>query len=451
MFELFDQFIYISIILIGAYITLYHKSRAYSGILLIVCSFLSNFIIFKVVMDPYIVVTLPITGILLLRDLGEDFRAGFVTRKHKLGGILGVVLVVYSVIMVTSLAKLEVFELYHLFSVGSIIGIITGAYLIIYPLKQLFQERAENLEIIRQAEYEQQLEMANKEMIEDGNDEDIIINGNERGNEEPKLLEDKSKFYFFKGEYRYVIIGGFVIAVLIAIIILKMVSTRHINMEDYVLVTVDNPNSYESKVDYFATFENFDKNNFYDDLIEAGSEYGLSDDVIEAYTPVYSKLDKKTFNGLDIKVAQNPEVVHNGDIVTTNITYNEKFAARNDIVINNATFETEITNMKEHLNADNISEVKSNKAEINKAISSSKAANGYDLTDTSYDNLEYYLDDDGNAVLVVSYKGDFKTGIFGKSTESISFSVTPYKQNDGIGFEDDIKLVNPDNLELSKV
>ncbi len=431
MFELFDQFIYISIILIGAYLTLYRKSRAYAGILLIVCSLLSNLLLFKVVMDPYIAITLPITAILLIADCVEDFRLGAISHKHKLGACIGFVIICYSLMGLVNIAHLQLIAAYKLMAIGSGLGVITGIYLITYPVKQLMIERKQNINQVQTLTNEEQKLIANQE--------DETVKTSEFINNEQSNVNRLTNKYF------YVYIGLAVVIVVSLFLIAKNLTQYTIDMTDYIFVHVKDTNSYQSKVKYYASFENFDESNNYELLQANAREYGLDESTIEKYTPNYTLEQKKMWKGLDISVNQSPETVKNGDVVVTNISYNQKYAHKHNIVLKNTSFETEITNLKAALNEQQINQLKSETELIDNELKNSKHTSNYDLANATLTDVKYYLDENSQYQLIVSYKGHFKSGLLGKVRENISFELTPYYQNQQLKFEEDIKVVNSDN------
>lgn len=457
MFELFDQFLYIAILMFGAYITLYIKSRSYSGILLIACSILSNILLFSVVLDPFIFITLPITAVLLLKDFSDDFRAGIVSRKHKLGALLAATIIVYDFIFILQVANFNLANSYSLFTVGSIIGTITGFYLVIYPFKEMMEERTQNLASIKSGT-DPQLETSAKPAISDaqGNpasaslmealDSQSELSTDQTSEpDRPKQIGTESKIFGI--DSLYVLVGGVVLLVLIGSIVFDLATRTVLDMEDYVFVTVE-PNTLENaKVDYYASFEHFDKNNFYDQLIEDGSEYGLSDEQIELYTPIYSAENAEMFKKLDINVALDKQTVNNGDIVTTNITYNEKYALKHNIVLKNTNFETEINSLPTLLTSIDDVNSKQLKADSKQNLENSELAANYNLTvEPSYS----YISEDGYINVILTYSGDVKSGILNSGDEQVSFKLTPYLSDDELKFKDEIKIVDLEKLDVTE-
>ncbi len=361
MFELFDQFLYLSIFLFGAYITLYVKSRSYSGLLLIVCSVLSNFLLFKIILDPFIFIALPITAVLLLNDFAGEYKLGYVNRKHKLGAIIACIIIFYDAIFLVKIFNIQLVDSYNMFAFGSILGVIAGFYLVIYPFKELVKEREQNLELINRGidprtllpEERLKLISTNQSQEVELRQDQLLENSQENYIETSKTNKskrsDKVSIFGYNIDKLYLITGCIAFVLIIVIIVTSFISRTVIDMEDYVFVTYDKTIPSDSPVSYYASFEHFDKNNFYDDLIAEGTSYGLTEDEIEKYTPEYTTELNEMFNKLDINIANSQETVNNGDVVTTNITYNEKYAMKNNIVIENTNFDTKITDLPEYI------------------------------------------------------------------------------------------------------
>lgn len=458
MFELFDQFLYIAILMFGAYVTLYIKNRSYSGILLIACSILSNIFLFAIVLDPFIFITLPITAVLLLRDFVEDFKSGFVSRKHKLGAIIAGTIIIYDIIFIIQISAFHLGNSYSLFTVGSIIGTITGFYLVIYPFKEMMQEREENLQAIYNEDNAISLEN-NQQQIADGNshqdlqtvlnDEATIsteqtTNTTSKTTNRPKQTDTK----IFGVDSLYVIVGGIVIAVLAASIIFNFVSRTVIDMQDYVFVTVIPNSDGTADTAYYASFENFDENNFYDDLIEKGEAYGLTQSEIEKYLPNYTTDNAEMFKKLDVKVALDKERVSNGDIVTTNITYNEDYALKHNIVVKNTNFETKINNIPQLItNFDDI-----NSDEL-KQISQVLILGSHQAENYNLDNIEpqfSYTTDNGYVQVIVTYSGKIKDRFLSKSNNTVNFLLTPYTRDGELYIPDNIEFINIDKYQTTE-
>lgn len=451
MFELFDQFLYIAILMFGAYITLYIKSRSYSGILLIVCSILSNILLFSVVLDPFIFITLPITAVLLLRDFFDDYREGVVSRKHKLGAMLGIIIIAYDIIFIIKLSTFHLLQSYGLFTIGSILGTITGFYLVIYPLKEMMHEREVNLRKMESQDIDQ-LE-ANTELIEDREAMDLhsvlegeTITSNQASNSgRAQETRVKSPNKIFGIDSLYLIVGAIVGFIFIGSMVYDFATRRVIDMQDYVFVTTEPGPRGTAKVGYYAAFEHLDKNNFYDELIAQGQDYGLSDEEIEKYTPVYTTDNKKMFSKLDIKVANNMETVKNGDIVTTNITYNENYALKNNIVIKNSNFETEIDMLPIYYSdIDEIDAEQANDLAVEQILDS-KYGEKYKLDGEP--EVDYVMDGDFVSIIVSFDNQD--PGILGQGKKVVSFKLTPYSKAGTLYMEDEIEIVNRDKFTSS--
>ncbi len=457
MFELFDQFIYISIMMFGAYITLYIKNRSYAGILLIACSILSNILLLSVVLNPFVFITLPITAILLYRDWVEDYKSGRVSRKHKIGAGIATLIVIYDALFIVKLSNFHLLDSASLFMVGSIIGTITGFYLIIYPFKEMMSERQANVQRIAQEEYmalesEEQIAIADVTSIHDiakATTTDVEpkqqtstkLGAENSGPKRP--TEPRPKIFGI--DSLYVLVGGGIFLLLIGSIIFNIATRTVIDMQDYVFVTVDPTASHDAEVGYYASFEHFDENNFYNDLIETGSEYGLTDEEIAKYTPVYTPENKQMFNKLDIKVANDMETVNNGDVVTTNITYDEEYAIKNNIVIENTNFETKIDSLP--AGVEDIKDVDQDELKelSTAAIISSKESTKYNL-----ENIEpqfSYITDSGYVDVLVTYDGQVKSGIFGADDSQVTFLVSPYTKNQSLEVSSDVEIVNLTDYE----
>lgn len=447
MFELFDQFIYISIMMFGAYITLYIKNRSYAGILLIACSILSNILIFSIILNPFVFITLPITAVLLLRDFMADFKTGIVTRKHKIGAIIAAVIVCYDGVFILKLSHFNLSDSISLFMIGSIIGTVTGFYLVIYPFKEMMAERAVNLEALNNSNNNMQLEADKQELLGDAAQDSVVIT--EQNNTVDSGLNHKSAQVknpkVFGVDSIYIIVGLIILAVLFGTIFLNLVSRTVIDMKDYVFVTVDPDAVVDAKVGYYASFEHFDSNNFYTDLIETGSEYGLTQEEIEQYTPSYTTEDAEMWKKLDIKVANNLDVVNNGDVVTTNITYNEKYAAKNNIVIENTNFQTEIDTLPEGITDSSSVDIKELKQLAVDAVANSKYGKKYNLDNP----VDYAWYDDGTSEYLkytITFDGQ-APGLLGLKDDTVMFIVTPYLQNGELNVADDVSLFDQTKLK----
>lgn len=452
MFELFDQFLYLAILMFGAYITLYIKSRSYSGILLIAASILSNIFLFAIVLDPFIFITLPITAVLLLKDFFDDFKTGIVSRKHKLGALIAGAIIIYDVIFIIQISALHLGNSYSLFTVGSVIGTITGFYLVIYPFKEMMAEREANLQTlytddkIKLENNQKQLENkeANSSLIDVLDASPDATSSEDNRQRAQKTTEGK----IFGVDSLYVVVGAVVILLLIGSIAYNFVTRTVIDMKDYVFVTVE-PNSLnDAKVGYYASFENFDQNNFYDDLIEEATEYGLDEEQIAKYTPVYTSENATMFKKLDIKIANDKQTVNNGDVVTTNITYNEDYALKNNIVIKNSNFETEINSIPTLITDINQVDVDALKQLTKVLITGSDKAAKYNL-----DGIEpqfNYITEKGYISIIVSYTGEIKDGLFSNVQDTVSFLVTPYLKDDELYIPDQIQIVNIDKYQADE-
>lgn len=476
MFEMFDQFLYLSVLMFGAYITLYIKSRSYSGILLIACSILSNILLFSIVLDPFVFIALPITAVLLLKDFFDDYKTGIVKHKHKLGAIIACVIIIYDVIFIMKIASFQLIDSYSLFTVGSVIGTITGIYLVVYPFKEMMAEREENLSRINQeVEYNNRLEVENQMQLEDLDEVDTVnmeierLSGEsykvnkasktddqiDQRTEESKHLGNGSKQSGgLSGSYGkllgidilYFIVGGLAVLLVLIVIGYNLMTRTVIDMQDYVFVTVEPEVFEDAKVGYYASFEHLNKNNFYDDLISEGYDYGLSEEQITKYTPHYTTALNTMWNKLDIKVANDKETVNNGDIVTTNITYNEKYAVKNNIIIKNSNFETEVTNMPSYITNSSQLDKNSIKSIAATTILDSKKVSKYDLS-TAIPKF-YTIEEDGHIKIIASYTDVSRTGFLDRKTD-LSFKLVPYLKNGELQISSDIEIVDSDDYELT--
>lgn len=450
MFELFDQFLYLSIFLFGAYVTLYVKSRSYSGLLLIVCSVLSNFLLFKIVLDPFIFIALPITAVLLLNDFFGEYKLGYVNRKHKFGAVIAIVIIIYDAIFLLKIFNIHLVDSYNMFAFGSILGVLAGFYLVIYPFKEMVVEREENLELIKHGvdpktlTTEERLKLVaevkvnngeltikeeNKLKITDNSKKEVItdseeeVESNTESNLYTKLLE---------GDKLNLVVGTIALLIVIFIITINLFSRTVIDIKDYVFVTIDPDIIVDSPVSYYASFEHFDENNFYDDLIASGYDYGLSDKEIEKYTPVYTPESKEMFKKLDIKVALDSETANNGDVVTANITYDYKYANRNNIVLKNTNFETTINNIPEPITNPTNKQVE----EAYSLATAKLEAEGY-IEKDELQLIEPMLSvgTEDYLTVIVEYK---KSALLGRE-KIIKFELTPYLQDGQMTISDSIK------------
>ncbi len=438
MFELFDQFLYLSIFLFGAYVTLYVKSRSYSGLLLIVCSVLSNFLLFKIVLDPFIFIALPITAVLLLNDFVGEYKLGYVERKHKIGASIAVAIIIYDAIFLLKIFNLHLIDSYNMFAFGSILGVLAGFYLVIYPFKEMVETRSENLELIKHGvdpktlTSEERLKLVYEVKA---NNQDLVIKDENKlkisdsetsdvSNQSTAEAEDADNLYtkILAGDKLNLLVGAVALLVIVLILGINLFSRTVIDIKDYVFVTVDPDVIANSPVSYYASFEHFDENNFYDDLIASGRDYGLSDKEIEKYTPVYTPEAKEMFKKLDFKVALDRETVNNGDVVTTNVTYDYKYANRNNIVVKNTNFETTISNLPERISNP----------------SNKQTLEAYDLAQAKLEAegyLEKYELESVEPTLTVG-DGDYLTvvaeyqrpALLGRE-KTIKFELTPYLQD----------------------
>lgn len=458
MFELFDQFLYIAILMFGAYVTLYIKNRSYSGILLIACSILSNIFLFSIVLDPFIFITLPITAVLLLRDFVEDFKSGIVSRKHKLGAVIAGAIIIYDAIFIIQISAFNLGNSYSLFTVGSIIGTLTGFYLVIYPFKEMMQEREENLQAIYQQDDSITLENRQQQITNNRNsgslqtvlDEESAVTKEDNVSDTTKQANKPKPNHgkIFGVDSLYIIVGGVVLAVLIASIVFNFVTRTVIDMQDYVFVTVSPDTTEEADVSYYASFEHFDENNFYDDLIDEGEAYGLTETEINKYLPVYTANNAEMFKKLDIKVALDKETVKNGDVVTTNITYNEDYALKHNIVVKNTNFETKINNIPEQIKS--IDDVNSDEL---KQISQVLILGSHQAENYSLESIEpqfAYTTDNGYLQVIVTYSGKIKDRFLSKSDNTVSFLLTPYMRDGELYIPDNIEFVNIDKYQTTE-
>lgn len=450
MFEMFDQFLYIAILMFGAYVTLYIKNRGYSGILLIVCSILSNILLFSVVLDPFIFITLPITAALLLNDFAGDYRSGIVSRKHKLGALIAGVIIVYDIIFIMQVANLNLVKSYNLFTIGSIIGTFTGFYLVIYPLKELKQERDENLQAIYKQENleieKKQDKIVDKTSLSDEELSTTTANHKNITHDKEKAPNSKNN-KIFGIDILYFRVGGIVLLMLLGSIIYNFATRTVLDMQDYIFVTVEPDALVDAKVGYYASFEHFDKNNFYNELIDEGKAYGLSEEEITKYTPVYTSDIAKMFKKLNIKVAQDKETVNNGDVVTTNITYDENYARKNNIVLKNTNFKTEINQLPVLLTSIDQAPSDDLKKFSRTRVEASDKAKGYNL---DVEPTYAYITEDGYISIVVTYSGDLKEGLLSPGDETVSFKITPYLSDKQLMFEEQIERVNLEKLEATE-
>lgn len=441
MFELFDQFLYLSIFLFGAYITLYVKSRSYSGLLLIVCSVLSNFLLFKIILDPFIFIALPITAVLLLNDFVQEYKLGYVNRKHKLGAMIAIAIIIYDAIFLVKIFNVHLIDSYNMFAFGSILGVLAGFYLIIYPFKELIKEREQNLELINQGIDprsllpEERLKLVSKNSMDNQNhqkhlamnesnqvleDKSSVETSNGTQGHSRQIRNDKVEIFGYQIDKLYLITGFAALVLIMIIVITSFVSRTVIDMEDYVFVTYDKTIPSDSPVSYYASFEHFDKNNFYDELITEGEEYGLTEAEIEKYTPVYTTEDTEMFNKLDIQIALSQETVNNGDIVTTNITYNEKYAMKNNIVIQNSNFDTKISDLPEYITNPTENDIEEMTKLANDALAQSSFVSKYKIDSSQVEwsegSHEYFT-------LIGTYQVD---GGFLNKGKEIKLEYTPY-------------------------
>ncbi len=434
MFEMVDQFIYIAAALFAGYLALYRKSRAYAGIMLLAAGLLSNIMLIAFFTIPFILIALPITAVLLVNDWVADFRLGQTSTKHKIGFAIAILIFVYDIAILFSLSSFALINSFQYMVFGSIVAIITSCYLIFYPFKQVVEDRRVN---VAQVKYNNmQLENNQKKSIEmDGFEQaEVKFTKPDSNKVDIRKVEYYTTPFGFDVKVSNLLFSGVVVLIIISLLLFRLFSYTTIDMKDYVFVY--NPiSATDGTIEYYASFEHFDQNNFYDELISVGSEQGLSDSDIKLYTPYYTEENEKIVKGLDPVVAFNPAIIESGGEVTVNITYNSDYARKHRIKVLNSNFVTKFDQVNGPITNATDEQYNQALALAQEKLTQSDYYTKYDLKNES---VTYSKDSTDELGIIASFEVD--GGILGKSKQ-IDLRFTPYVSNGQIKISDDIEKI----------
>ncbi len=479
VFEAIDQYIYISFLICSVYIFSYRKSKFISAIILVALFLLSNIFLLGLLFTIPLAITVVITLGLILFDILEDYKDGkFRTSNFYMDLTILFIGFILLTLVLISLSHIGIKNLPQSVSqVGDFLiifnyySLVLAIYLFFNEYNDLKIQRRKSLEKNEQEflaiknKEELLLQSIKKELPNELKEEPLLLN-NEINNKveeyipaeyvnqirdfnTQKMYSENEMDYLrrHKSDNKKNLI--FFLSLLVIVFILSIInlsSFKTLNMEKMIKLKYDT-NNYITDISYYAPWENYDPNHFYNDINQEAKELSYTEEQIKDIYPDYDNDLQKKIKDANIKVSlSKTQDLKNNDEVEINVSYNEKKAKKKKLRIKNTHFTKTVNLLKESITKEEYDKSKFDIPQLEKEVENKLNENKIAYNNLKIENQNIEVEQKENydiSYLVINYSldGKIKKTLKDKEIKNITYKVEIYKQDNQI-------KINKDNSSL---
>ncbi len=224
--------------------------------------------------------------------------------------------------------------------------------------------------------------------------------------------------------------------------IINLFSYKNLNMEKMIKLKYDT-NNYITDISYYAPWENYDPNHFYNDINQEAKELSYTEKQIKNIYPDYDNDLQKRIKDTDIKVSlSKTKGLKNNEEVEINVSYNEKKAKKNKLKIKNTHFTKRINLLKESITKEEYDKSKFDISQLQKEVENKLNENKITYTDLKIKDQNIEVEQEDNytiSYLVINYSlnGKINKTLKDKEIKNITYKVEIYKQDNQIKINKD--------------
>ncbi len=206
-------------------------------------------------------------------------------------------------------------------------------------------------------------------------------------------------------------------------------------------------NNYITDISYYAPWENYDPNHFYNDINQEAKELSYTEEQIKDIYPDYDNDLQKKIKDANIKVSlSKTQDLKNNDEVEINVSYNEKKAKKKKLRIKNTHFTKTVNLLKESITKEEYDKSKFDIPQLEKEVENKLNENKIAYNNLKIENQNIEVEQKENydiSYLVINYSLDGKINktLKDKEIKNITYKVEIYKQDNQI-------KINKDNSSL---
>ncbi len=462
-----DQYVYISILFCSIYMISYRKNKFISAIMLIVLFLLSNIFFIGLLFTIPLSIAVVITMGLIVFDLLEDYKKGkFKTSNFYMDLLIFFIGIILLTLVLIPLSQIGIKNLLHSASqVGHFLKIfnyyslVLATYLCFNEYNDMIIKRKKSIEKNNQEvlaiknKEELLIQNIKKELPNELKDEQLLLDNNINDKvskyipaEYVNQIKDISNQKIYtENEINYLtthksdtkknlIFFLFLLFVAFSLTIINLLSYKTLNMEKMIKLKYDT-NNYITDISYYAPWENYDPNHFYNEINKEAKELSYTEEQIKDIYPTYDKELQKRIKNSNIKVSlSKTKNLKNYDEVEVNVSYNQKKAKKNKIRFKHTHFKKEVNLLKK-----SITQEEYNKSNFDLNSIQKDLENKLKEKKITYNNLELKKEtikietkdnyDISYLVLNYSLDGKLDRTFKDKEIKNITYKIEIFKQN----------------------
>ncbi len=464
-----DQYFYISFIICSIYIVSYRKSKFISAIILVALFLPASIPVIGLLFGIPLFISTVITMGLIILDLIEDYKEGKFRTSNFYADlvmlIIGIIILLLAIWPLKDIgftnfisSSKEVFNFLHIFNYYSL---VIAIYLVFNEYNDIKTQRKKSL----QKNEQEFLENIKKELPNELKQEPLLLD-NEINNKVEEYIpaEFVNKIRDFNNQKMYtenemdyltrhksdnkknLIFFSSLLFIVFILSIINLLSYKTLNMEKMIKLKYDT-NNYITDISYYAPWENYDPNHFYNDINQEAQELSYTEEQIKDIYPDYNNDLQKRIKDTDIKVSlSKTKGLKNNEKVEINVSYNEKKAKKNKLKVKKTHFTKKINLLKESITKEEYDKSKFDISQLQKEVENKLNENKITYTDLKIKDQNIEIEQEDNytiSYLVINYSlnGKINKTLKDKEIENITYKVEIYKQDNQI-------KINKDNSTL---
>ncbi len=468
-----DQYVYISFIICSIYIVSYRKSKFISAIILVALFLPSSIPVVGLLFGVPLFISTVITMGLIILDLLEDYKEGKFRTSNFYSDLGMVIIGIFILILAVWPLKDIGFtnfihsskEIFNFLRVFNYYSLVVAIYLIFNEYNEIKIQRRKSLDKNEQEFLTIKLENIKKELPSDLKEEPLLLGGEINNKVEEyipaeyvnQIRDFKNQKVYTENEMDYLrrhksdnkknlIFFLSLLVIVFALSTINLLSFKSLNMEKMVKLKYDT-NNYITDVSYYAPWENYDPNHFYNDINQEAKELSYTEEQIKDIYPDYDKGLQKRIKDSSIKVSlSNTKGLKNNDEVEINISYNQKKAKKNKLRIKNTHFTKKINLLKESITKEGYDKSKFDVSQLQKDVEDKLKENKINYTDLKIKDQDIEIEQKKNydiSYLVINYSLDGKINktLKDKEINDVTYKVEIFYQNDEL-------RIDPNNSTL---
>ncbi len=464
-----DQYVYLSFIICSIYIVSYRKSKFISAIILVSLFLPASIPIIGLLFGIPLFIATVITMGLIILDLLEDYKEG----KFKTSNFYAdlVVLIIGIIILLLAVWPLKDIgltnfissskEVFNFLSIFNYYSLVIAIYLVFNEYNDIKIQRRKSLEKNEQEFLTLKLENIKKELPNELKEEPLLLN-NEINNKveeyipaeyvnqirdfnTQKMYTENEMDYLRRHESDNKKNLIFFLSLLVIVFILSIInlsSFKTLNMEKMIKLKYDT-NNYITDISYYAPWENYDPNHFYNDINQEAKELSYTEEQIKDIYPDYDNDLQKKIKDANIKVSlSKTQDLKNNDEVEINVSYNEKKAKKKKLRIKNTHFTKTINLLKESITKEEYDKSKFDISQLEKEVENKLNENKITYNNLKIKDQNIEIEQKENydiSYLVINYSldGKIKKTLKDKEIKNVTYKVEIYEQDNQIKINKD--------------